>query len=56
MIKRVMIELDKKILKLNEEWKGKTGMWENQTHSQSNDEDENDASVMNHGLKERFVG
>ena len=39
-----MMELDKEIFKLNEEWKDKTGKWEDQMHSQSNDEDGNDGS------------
>ena len=39
-----MMELDKKIFKLNEEWKDKTEKWEDQTHFQSNDEDGNEAS------------
>lgn len=43
-MKHVMMELDKKILKLNEEWKDKTGKEEDQTYSQGNHEDGNDAS------------
>ena len=43
-IKRVMMELDKKNLKLNEEWKEKTGKEEDQAYSQGIDEDTNDSS------------
>ena len=44
VIKRIMMELDKKNLKLNEEWKEKTGKEENQAYSQGIDEDTNDSS------------
>ena len=43
-IKHVMMELDKKTMRLNEEWNGKRGKEEGQADSQATDEDTNDAS------------